>query len=136
RAYVYFDRAHGFARDYILTHGTDVTDYEVGQATTTWINDILYSELDLKNGAIHHGVASGIGIGCRVGPLTAFPHPNQPLFNRIGRDMALQVEGGAAIGGYGGGDCRACGMPGGSGNSAAHTRPPWEEIRHTCHAPV
>ncbi len=79
RAYVYFDRAHGFARDYILTHGTDVTDYEVGQATTTWINDILYSELDLKNGAMHHGVASGIGVGCRVGPLTAYPHPNQPL---------------------------------------------------------
>jgi len=51
RAYVYFDRAHGFARDYILTHGTDVTDYEVGQATTTWINDILYSELKLENGA-------------------------------------------------------------------------------------
>src|SRR5439155_1426942 len=86
RPYVYFDRAHGFARDYILTHGTDVTDYEVGQATTTWINDILYSELDLKNGAIHHGVASAIGVGCRVGPLTAFPHPNQPLFNRIGRN--------------------------------------------------
>ena len=33
RAYVHFDRAHCFARDYILTHGTDVTDYEVAKAT-------------------------------------------------------------------------------------------------------
>ena len=33
RAYVYFDRAHAFARDYILTHGTDITDYEVAAAT-------------------------------------------------------------------------------------------------------
>ena len=132
RAYVYFDRAHGFARDYILTHGTDVTDYEVGQATTTWINDILYSELDLKNGAIHHGVASAIGVGCRVGPLTAFPHPNQPLFNRIGRNMALQVEGGASIGGYGGENYRAYIIADGGGNFDPHMRQLWEVSQHTC----
>jgi Xaa-Pro aminopeptidase len=132
RAYVYFDRAHGFARDYILTHGTDVTDYEVGQATTTWINDILYSELKLENGAIHHGVASAIGIGCRVGPLTAFPHPNQPLFNRIGKNMALQVEGGASIGGYGGENYRAYIIADGSGNFDPHMRKLWEVSQHTC----
>src|SRR5438876_11827872 len=103
RAYVYFARAHGFARDYILTHGTDVTDYEVGQATTTWINDILYSELDLENGALHHGLASGTGVGCPEGPLTPFPHPNQPQYNRAPKNMPLQVEGGASPGGYGGG---------------------------------
>ena len=56
RAYVYFDRAHAFARDYILTHGTDVTDYEVAVATELWANDLLYSELDLAGGAVHHGV--------------------------------------------------------------------------------
>ncbi len=56
RAYLYFDRAHAFARDYVLTHGTDVTDYEVGVATELWANDQLYSDLDLAGGAAHHGV--------------------------------------------------------------------------------
>ena len=107
RSYVHFDRAHAFARDYILTHGTDVTDYEVGMATELWINDQLYSDLDLADGAPHHGVRSGIGIGVRVGPLTGYPHPNQPRFNKIGRNRALQVAGGSRIGGYGGENYRA-----------------------------
>ena len=101
RAYVYFDRAHAFARDYVLTHGTDITDYEVSVATELWINDQLYSDLDLAGGALHHGVRSGVGIGCRVGPVTGYPHPNQPYYCRIGRGMALQISGGARIGGDG-----------------------------------
>jgi Xaa-Pro dipeptidase len=132
RAYVYFDRAHAFARDYILTHGTDVTDYEVAKATELWINDILYSELDLGGGQSHRGVATAIGIGCRVGPLTGYPHPNQPLFNRIGRNMALQVEGGAAIGGYGGENYRAYILADGSGNFDSHMQKLWEVSQHTC----
>src|SRR5262245_38856811 len=107
RAYVYFDRAHCFARDYILTHGTDVTDLEVAKATELWANDLLLSEIDLAGGVPHHGVGTSIGIGVRVGPLTAYPHPNQPLYNRITRGAALQVEGGASIGGYGGENYRA-----------------------------
>ncbi|MCP4707649.1 MAG: aminopeptidase P family protein, partial [Planctomycetes bacterium] len=101
RAYVYFDRAHAFARDYILTHGTDITDYEVKIATELWINDQLYSDLDLAGGTPHHGVNSAVGISCRVGPVTGYPHPNQPYFNRIGKNMALQISGVARIGGYG-----------------------------------
>src|SRR5262245_8775707 len=58
RAYVYMDRAHAFARDYILTHGRDVTDYEVSMATMLWINDALYSDLDLAGGKPHHGVGA------------------------------------------------------------------------------
>src|SRR5258708_33103153 len=104
RAYVSFDRAHCFARDYILSHGTDVTDWEVAKATELWINDQLYSDLDLAGGTPPHGVGPTIGIEVRVGPVTAYPHPNQPYFNRIGRNMALQVSVGASIGGYGGGD--------------------------------
>ncbi len=101
RAYVYFDRAHAFARDYVLTHGTDVTDYEVAKATELWINDRLLSDLDLADGSPHHGVRTGIGIYARVGPVTAYPHPNQPYYNRIGRNMAMQISGIARIGGYG-----------------------------------
>jgi Xaa-Pro aminopeptidase len=132
RAYVYFDRAHAFARDYILTHGTDVTDYEVGKAATLWINDILYSELNLAGGKSHYGVGTSVDIECRVGPLTAYPHPNQPLFNRIGRNLALQVEGGASIGGYGGENYRAFILADASGNFDPHMRKLWEVSQHTC----
>jgi Xaa-Pro aminopeptidase len=132
RAYVYFDRAHAFARDYILTHGTDVTDYEVGVATELWINDILYSDLKLAGGAAHHGVGSGVGLGVRVGPVTGYPHPNQPYFNRIGRNMALQVSGGASIGGYGGENYRAYILADAQGAFDAHMRKLWEVSKACC----
>ena len=102
RAYVYFDRAHAFARDYILTHGTDVTDYEVAMATELWINDLLYSDLDLAGGKPHHGVGAGVGIGVRVGAVTALPAPQpallQPHRPRHGR---CRWRAGRRIGGYG-----------------------------------
>jgi Xaa-Pro dipeptidase len=132
RAYVYFDRAHAYARDYILAHGTDVTDYEVAQAAQTWINDILYSDLDLKNGALHHGVGAAVGFGVRVGPVTAYPHPNQPYFNRIGYNSALQVAGGASIGGYGGENYRAYIIADRSGRFDAHMQKLWEVSQRTC----
>ena len=132
RAYVYFDRAHAFARDYVLTHGTDVTDYEVGVAATLWINDILYSELHLNNGAPHHGVSSEISLQARVGPLTAYPHPNQPLYNRIARNMALQIEGVGLIGGYGGENYRMFILADSNGDYDPHMRKLWEVSAHCC----
>jgi len=125
RAYIYFDRAHAFARDYILTHGTDVTDYEVKVATELWINHQLYSDLQLANGAPHHGVKSGVEIGVRAGPVTAYPHPNQPYFNRIGYDMPLQVSGDASIGGYGGENYRMYIIASKSGEFDPHMRKLW-----------
>ena len=132
RAYVYFDRAHAFARDYILTHGTDITDYEVAVATELWINDQLYSDLDLADGAAHHGVRSGIGIGVRAGAVTAYPHPNQPNYNRIGRNMALQVAGIARVGGYGHENYRPFIIADSAGEFDAHMKKMWEVTRHTC----
>jgi len=132
RAYVYFDRAHCFARDYILTHGTDITDYEVSRATEIWINDILYNDLDLKNGALHHGVASSIDVEVRAGPVTGAPHPNQPWFNKIGRNMALQVSGGASIGGYGGENYRAFIIADQSGKYDPQMQKLWEVSQRTC----
>src|SRR5262245_47689164 len=132
RAYVYFDRAHAFARDYILTHGTDVTDYEVSVATELWSNTLLYSELDLAGGKPHHGVGAGIGIGVRVGPVTGYPHPNQPYFNRVGRGMALQVAGGASVGGYGHENYRAYIIPDASGRIDPHMKKLWEVSRNCC----
>lgn len=132
RAYTYFDRAHAFARDYLLTHGTDVTDYEIGMATTLWANDQLLSELNLANGASHHGVASEIGVEVRVGPLTAAPHPNQPIYNRVARNMAFQIEGGARIGGQGGENYRAGIIADAGGNFNDHMQRMWEVSQHTC----
>ena len=132
RAYVYFDRAHAFARDYILTHGTDITDYEVKMATELWINDQLYSDLDLANGSAHHGVRSHVGIYVRVGPVTAYPHPNQPYYNKIGKNMALQISGIARIGGYGHENYRAFIIADGAGNFDAHMQKLWQVSRDCC----
>jgi len=132
RAYLYFDRAHVFARDYILTHGTDVTDYEVKVATELWANSELYSDLDLAGGAMHHGVGSRVGIGVRAGAVTAYPHPNQPYFNRIGKNMALQVAGISRIGGYGHELYRPYIIAGSGGKFDAHMRKLWEVSKVCC----
>lgn len=132
RAYTYFDRAHAYARDYILTHGTDVTDFEVGHATNMWINDLLYSEINLANGASNYGVSTQISVGVRVGPLTSAPHPNQPLYNKIDRNTAFQIEGGCRIGGQGGENYRAGIIADRSGNFDSHMQKLWEVSQHTC----
>ncbi len=132
RAYTYFDRAHAFARDYLLTHGTGVTDYEIGVAATLWANDQLLSELDLANGAPHHGVQSEVDVEVRVGPLTAAPHPNQPIYNRVGKNMAFQIEGGCSIGGQGGENYRAGIIANDAGNFDSHMQKLWEVSQHTC----
>ena len=132
RAYVYFDRAHAYARDYVLTFGTDVTDYEVGMAATLWINSLLYADLDLADGAPHHGVGAGVEIDCRVGPLCAYPHPNQPRFNRIQRNMPMQIEGDAHVGGHGGENYRMFILADQAGQFDAHMQKLWEVSQHTC----
>lgn len=132
RAYVYFDRGHAFARDYILTHGTDITDYEVAMATELWINDQLYSDLDLGGGKPHLGVGSEIGFGVRVGPVTGYPHPNQPYFNRISRGAALQIAGGARIGGCGHENYRAFIIADESGRFDPHMQKLWEVSKNCC----
>ena len=63
RAYVYFDRAHAFARDYILTYGTDITDYEVGVASTFWI----MNQLVCGSRSGEWGAASWRGVGSAGG---------------------------------------------------------------------
>jgi Xaa-Pro dipeptidase len=132
RAYVYFDRAHAFARDYILTHGTDITDYEVKVAAELWINEQLYADLDLADGAVHHGVRSGVRLAVRAGPVTAVPHPNQPYFNRIGRGMALQIAGIAQIGGYGHENYRPFIIAGADGEFDEHMQKLWRVSRDCC----
>ena len=101
RAYNYFSRIHAFARDYILQHGTDATDFEVRMAATEYGHDLVLNDIQ-RDGRPHTAVGIQIGIGCRSGVATAYPHPNQFHHNRIKKGDSIQISGGVRIGGYGG----------------------------------
>jgi Xaa-Pro aminopeptidase len=132
RAYTYLDRGHAFARDYILTHGTDITDYEVSVAASCWAEYQLLSDIDLAGGQPHHGVGTSCDIGCRVGQLCGYPHPNQPRFNRIQRGMSLQVDGGATISGCGGENYRMFVIADAAGKYDPHHVKLWDVSQHCC----
>jgi Xaa-Pro dipeptidase len=101
RAYNYFNQMHAFARDMLLQHGTDVTDYDIASAATKYGTDLMMADIK-RDGAPHTAVGIDIDIGCRVGRSTAYPHPNQFLHNKVSRGQALQIEGGVHIAGCGG----------------------------------
>ena len=71
-------------------------------------------------------------IGCRAGRVTGFPHPNQPYYNRIGRGMALQISGGARIGGYGHENYRAFIIADEKGAFDPHMQKLWQVSRDCC----
>ncbi|MFQ5694551.1 MAG: M24 family metallopeptidase [Terriglobia bacterium] len=98
-----------FARTYILEHGTDATDYDVRIATSEFGTRKLMAALGpALDGRPHTGVGLQLGFGCRTGPATAYPHPNQFFFKRIERGDAIQIASLIRIGGYGGEGYRAC----------------------------
>jgi Xaa-Pro dipeptidase len=101
RAYNYFNQMHAFARDLLLQHGTDLTDFDIGSAATKYGTDLVMADIK-RDGAPHTAVGIDIEVGCRVGRSTAYPHPNQFLHNKITRGQALQIEGGVNIAGCGG----------------------------------
>ena len=77
RAYRYFDKVHAFARDYILERGLEATDFEVGQALSSYGINLMMK--DVKSDGKPH---SAVGIDVtwqyvRAGVATAYPHPNQ-----------------------------------------------------------
>lgn len=101
RAYDYFSKIHAFARDYILEHGTDLTDYKVAKETEAYGVDLIMKDIK-RDGKPHTAVGVGVGIGVRSGTGCAYPHPNQFHHNKIKKGDSLQVAGGVTIGGYGG----------------------------------
>jgi Xaa-Pro aminopeptidase len=101
RAYDYFSKIHAFARDYILQHGTDATDYQVGHAATEYGVDLIMKDIK-RDGRPHSAVGITVEVDCRTGNACAYPHPNQFFYNKIKKGDSLQVAGGVAIGGYGG----------------------------------
>ncbi len=101
RAYTYFDRIHAFARDFLLEHGTDLTDFEIANAAEKYGTDLVMADIK-RDGAPHTAVGISVGIGCRTGLGTGYPHPNQFHHNRVKKGDALQIAGGVRIGGCGG----------------------------------
>lgn len=95
------DRMLEFARNYILTHGTDATDFEVGHATQAYAAQELTRSLEL-DGRPHKGVGITLGFECRTGQATAYPHPNQFFYQKIAKGDAIQVAGWVKVGGHGG----------------------------------
>lgn len=102
RAYRYFDRIHAFARDYILEHGTDTTDYQLGQALSSYGINLMMRDVK-RDGKPHSAVGMEVtGNYVRTGVATAYPHPNQFFHARIRKGEPLYVNCDILLGGYGG----------------------------------
>jgi Xaa-Pro aminopeptidase len=101
RAYNYFSQIHAWTRDFILQHGTDLTDYKISKAGEEYGTDLILKDIK-RDGHPHTAVGISIGISCRTGAGTAYPHPNQFHHNRVQKGDSLQVAGVVKIGGCGG----------------------------------
>jgi Xaa-Pro aminopeptidase len=127
RAYNYFNMMHAYARDMLLAHGTDLTDYDITAATTKYGTDLVMADIK-RDGRPHTAVGMDIEIGCRVGPSTAYPHPNQFQHAKISRGQAFQIAGGVSIAGCGGELYRAMFIE----PISDHARKLWKISRDCC----
>ena len=128
RAMDYFAKIHVFGRDYILQRGTEATDFEVRQACISYGTDLIMKDIKRDRGP-HNAVGIRIGIGCRTGKGTAYPHPNQFHHNRIKKGDSLQISGNVRIGGYGGEIYRYYQIA----PWDAHREKVWEVVTETVH---
>jgi len=102
RTYRYFDKVHAFARDFILENGTNVTDFEIGQALQLFAIQMIMK--DVKYDGRPH---SAVGIDStshyvRTGVSTAYPHPNQFFYSKVKKGESLYVNTDLYLGGMGG----------------------------------
>jgi Xaa-Pro aminopeptidase len=101
RAYNYFNQMHAYARDMLLQHGTDLTDYDIASSATKFGTDLIMADVK-RDGAPHTAVGIAISVKCRAGRSNAYPNPNQFLHNKVAKGQALQIEGSVNIAGCGG----------------------------------
>ena len=102
RAYRYFDRVHAFARDYILERGTDLTDFELGQALQAFGVELLMNDV-VKDGRPHSAVGIEVTANyVRGGIASASPHPNQFFHQKLERGQTMYVNCDIKLGGMGG----------------------------------
>ncbi len=102
RAYRYFDKIHAFSRDFVLEHGTNTTDFEIGHALQAYGIQLMMNEVQF-DGKPH----SAVGIEStshyvRAGVSTAYPHPNQFFYNKLRRGEPLYINTDIRLGGMGG----------------------------------
>jgi Xaa-Pro dipeptidase len=90
-----------YARSLILANGTKVTDFEIELETKRYATHELMKSIQ-PDGSPHTGVGIYVGVSCRAGRSTAYPHPNQIYYHRIERGDAIQIAGWVHIGGYAG----------------------------------
>ena len=108
RAIDYHDRVLEFCRDYVLRRGTDATDFDVRHEAERFATELVLGDIP-RTGLPHSAVGISIGVGCRTGVGTAYPHPNQFFMTRLQRGHAIQFSGVMVrVGGYGGEGYRAC----------------------------
>ena len=101
RAMNYGALGHAFARDYLVEHGTDCTDWEIQCATQRYVVDEMMKDIR-RDGRPHTAVGCGAEVMVRTGVGTAYPHPNQFHHNRVKKGDALQVVCIPLVGGYNG----------------------------------
>ena len=102
RAYRYFDRVHAFARDYILERGTDLTDFELGQALQAFGIELLMKDI-VADGQPHSAVGIEVTSNyVRAGVASAYPHPNQFFYQKLERGQTMYVNCDIKLGGMGG----------------------------------
>jgi Xaa-Pro dipeptidase len=102
RAYRYFDRIHAFARDYILERGTDLTDFELGQALQAYGVGLMMADVK-RDGRPHSAVGIEVTSNyVRCGVASAYPHPNQFFHAKVERGQTVYVNTDIRLGGMGG----------------------------------
>ena len=124
RAMNYFSQVHAFGRDYLLQHGTDLTDYKLGRVCEEYGIDLVMKDITL-NGRPHNGVGIQIDMSwSHTGVATAYPHPNQFRHAKFKKGDALDIRGVMKIGGYGGECYRPCQLA----PWDAHREKVWETV--------
>ena len=127
RAYNYANKIHAFARDLVLTYGTDLTDFDIASAASKYGGDLLLADIG-RDGKPHSAVGIAVDTGCRVGTANAYPHPNQFFHSKLERGQALQIETVVHIGGCGGELYR----PYVIGPPTDHMKKMWQVVRDGC----
>lgn len=108
RAMDYFSKVHAFGRNYLLQHGTDLTDYKLGRACEEYGIDLVMKDIKI-DGHPHKGIGIEINMSwSHTGVATAYPHPNQFRYTKFKKGDALDIRGTMKIGGYGGECYRPC----------------------------
>jgi len=74
RAYNYFNQLHAFARDMLLGHGTDLTDYDIASRRYQIRHGPDHGKHQARRRARTPQLESEIEVGCRSGRSTADIH--------------------------------------------------------------